>query len=91
MLRAWVRGRSVAAAPSPSQVALTLAERQRAGMLTARAERAGQSAMWALAAGDWDTAAEWEEQRILSEDEVGRLLLERCLDSSVIEQQSRSE
>ena len=44
--------------------------------LTARAERVGQSAMRALAAGDWDTAAEWEEQRILSQDEVGRLLLE---------------
>ena len=33
---------------------------------------------WALASGNWTAASEWEEQLVLSEDELARLVLERC-------------
>jgi uncharacterized cupin superfamily protein len=76
MLRAWVAGRSAEpAAVAHPQVPASPGERRRATRLAAEADRAWQSATWALAKGDWTAAAEWEEQRVLSEDKLARLPL----------------
>jgi hypothetical protein len=42
-------------------------------MLTQRRQRAWRRARAALAAGDWTAAADWEEQIITSEHQLGLL------------------
>jgi hypothetical protein len=75
-----VGSRSRAAAPQPLQVPASPVDRQRATLLAAQADRARRSATWALATGNWTAAAEWEEQRVISEDQLACLLGERYFD-----------
>ena len=87
MLRAWVcsGGRAAVAVPRPHAPVSPL-DRQRARMLSAQMERARRAVTAALATGDWTAAAEWEEQRVVSEDELARLILERCCDDDAEDQ-----
>lgn len=71
MLCLWASGwrREPAVAPNarPSSI------EGRTAMLTQRRQRAWRRARAALAAGDWTAAADWEEQIITSEHQLGLL------------------
>ena len=71
MVRAWVGSRNsdVGAPQGPASEL----DRQRAVLLETRADHARRSAMSAMACGNWAVAAQWEEQRLISEDELATL------------------
>lgn len=56
---------------------LSRSDREHAGSLAAREERAEQASTEALADGDWKAAAEFEEERVVRQHELAVLLLEQ--------------
>ena len=77
MLRAWVAGVSTGP-PTRLQSARNLSPDidQRATMLETQADAEWRAATRALATGDWTTAANWEERRVITEDALAQLLIE---------------
>jgi hypothetical protein len=71
MLHSWASGRRGEPAAAPSAPPSSIDGRTAA--LAQRRQRAWRCARAALAAGDWTDAANWEEQVILSEHQLGLL------------------
>src|SRR5262249_15532017 len=82
MPRAWVHmaGHDTDAAP-PQAASVNPAHRRQAARLAARERHAEQAGTRAMARSDWIAAAEFEEERVVTQDELAQLLVERAVDA----------
>jgi hypothetical protein len=74
--RGWVNARRPEIA-APALPRANPTEHRRALLLAAKVDHAWRLATSAMVCGNWTAAAQWEERRVISEDELARLRLER--------------